>query len=109
VELRGTTPMSAQIRRTPHPNLLPMLINVSKLKIVSNPVSLKILPMFFHLQEATLSTPTLAGCETTSLLKIVSKDSMASTSVGEGSNLTNYREVTLATSRHEERKKDLSS
>jgi hypothetical protein len=49
VELRGTTPMSAQINETPHPNLLPMLANVSKLKIVSNPVSLKILPMFFHL------------------------------------------------------------
>jgi hypothetical protein len=49
VELRGTTPMSAQISGTPHPNLLPMLVNVLKLKIVSNPVSLKILPMFFHL------------------------------------------------------------
>jgi hypothetical protein len=49
VELRGTTLMSAQIRGTPHPKLLPMLANMSKLKIVSNPIFLKILPMFFHL------------------------------------------------------------
>jgi hypothetical protein len=49
VEFRDTTPMTAQIRGTPHPNLLPMLTNVSKLKIGSNLVSLKILPMFSHL------------------------------------------------------------
>jgi hypothetical protein len=60
--------------------------------------------MFFRLQEATLSTPTWAEFETASLLKIVSRDSIASTSVGEGSSLTNHREVTLATSRHEEKK-----
>jgi hypothetical protein len=61
--------------------------------------------MFFHPQEATLSTPTWAEFETASLLKIVSRDSIASTSAGEGSSLTNHREVTLATSRHEEKKK----
>jgi hypothetical protein len=44
--------------------------------------------MFFHLQGATLSTPTWAEFETASLLKIVSKDSIASTSAGEGSSLT---------------------
>jgi hypothetical protein len=82
-----------------------MLVNMSKLKVVSNLVSLKILPMFFHLQEATLSTPTWAGFETALLLKIVSKDSIASTSAREGSSLTNHREVTLATSRHEEKKR----
>jgi hypothetical protein len=60
--------------------------------------------MFFHLQEATLSTPTWVEFETASLLKIVSKDSIASTSAGEGSSLTNHQEVTLATSRHEEKK-----
>jgi hypothetical protein len=77
VELRDTTPMIAQIRGTPHPNLLPMLANMSKLEIGSNPVALKILQMFFHLQEAILSTPTWAEFETVSLLKIVSKASIA--------------------------------
>jgi hypothetical protein len=97
--------MSAQIRGTPHPNLLPLLASMSKLKLVSNPVTLKILQMLFHLLEATLSTPTWKEFETASLLKIVSKDSIASTSAGKGSSLTNHREVTLATSRHEEKKK----
>jgi hypothetical protein len=77
VELRDTTSMSAQIRGTPHPNLLPLLASMSKLKLVSNPVALKILQMLFHLQEATLSTPTWAEFETMSLLKIVSQASIA--------------------------------
>jgi hypothetical protein len=38
-------------------------------------------------------------------LKIVSKDSIASTSAGEGSNLIEHQEVTLPTRRHEEKKK----
>jgi hypothetical protein len=69
--------MSAQIRGTPRPNLLPLLASMSKLKLVSNPVTLKILQMLFHLLEATLSTPTWAEFKTVSLLKIVSKASIA--------------------------------
>jgi hypothetical protein len=38
-------------------------------------------------------------------LKIVSKDSIASTFAREGSSLTNHWEVTLAASRHEEKKR----
>jgi hypothetical protein len=61
--------------------------------------------MLFHLQEATLSTPTWAEFETTSLLKIVSKVSIASTFAGEGSSLAEHQEVTSPTQRHEEKKK----
>jgi hypothetical protein len=61
--------------------------------------------MFFHLQEATLSTPTWAEFETASLLKIVSKDSITSTFAGEGSSLTEHPKVTSPTQRHEEKKK----
>jgi hypothetical protein len=60
------------------------------MKKVSTPVALKIVPIFFHLQEATLLTPTWVGFETVSLLKTVSKDSMASTSTGEGSSLKEH-------------------
>jgi hypothetical protein len=74
-----------------------MIVNASQLKIGSTPVALKILPMFFPLHEATLSTPTWAGFETASLLKIVLKDSIASTSAGEGSNLIEHQEVNLPT------------
>jgi hypothetical protein len=61
--------------------------------------------MFFHLEEATLLTPTWAKFKTASLLKIVSKVSIASTSAGEGSSLAEYQKVTSPTQRHEEKKK----
>jgi hypothetical protein len=61
--------------------------------------------MFLHLLEATLSTPTWAEFETMSLLKIVSKVSIASTSAEEGSSLAEHQKVTSATQRHEEKKK----
>jgi hypothetical protein len=73
---------------------------------VSNPVALKILQIFYHLQEATLSTPTWAEFETALLLKIVSKVSIALTFAGEGSSLTEHQEVTSPTQRHEEKEID---